>query len=98
MPVKGRGLPARIPPRFAKKQSSLGLEQGDVPVPGGSLGTEIWESGSQGEVGAWLRKGRALLRESPLSLEYECVVTHFLGPSRAGVEWHPNCRAAVTGG
>ncbi|XP_054582703.1 protein PRRC2B isoform X1 [Eptesicus fuscus] len=47
VPVKGRGLASRIPPRFAKKQNNLGLEQGDVPVPGGSLGTEIWESSGQ---------------------------------------------------
>ncbi|XP_045431107.1 protein PRRC2B isoform X7 [Pipistrellus kuhlii] len=47
VPVKGRSLASRIPPRFAKKQNNLGLEQGDVPVPGGSLGTEIWESSGQ---------------------------------------------------
>ncbi|KAM8801990.1 protein PRRC2B isoform 5-T6 [Rhynchonycteris naso] len=47
VPVKGRGLSSRIPPRFAKKQNSLCVEQGDVSVPGSSLGTEIWESGSQ---------------------------------------------------
>uniref|UniRef100_G1MD68 Proline rich coiled-coil 2B n=1 Tax=Ailuropoda melanoleuca TaxID=9646 RepID=G1MD68_AILME len=47
MPVKGRGLSSRIPPRFAKKQSNLCLEQSDVTVPGSSLGTEIWESSSQ---------------------------------------------------
>ncbi|KAM7094047.1 protein PRRC2B isoform 3-T3 [Molossus nigricans] len=47
VPVKGRGLSSRIPPRFAKKQNNLCLEQGDVPVPGSSLGTEIWESSSQ---------------------------------------------------
>uniref|UniRef100_A0A8D2E301 Proline rich coiled-coil 2B n=1 Tax=Sciurus vulgaris TaxID=55149 RepID=A0A8D2E301_SCIVU len=45
--VKGRGLSSRIPPRFAKKQNNLCLEQGDVTVPGSSLGTEIWESSSQ---------------------------------------------------
>lgn len=45
--VKGRGLSSRIPPRFAKKQNGLCLEQGDVAVPGSSLGTEIWESSSQ---------------------------------------------------
>lgn len=49
--MKGRGLSSRIPPRFAKKQNSLCLEQGDVTVPGSSLGTEIWESSSQGESG-----------------------------------------------
>ncbi|XP_070655551.1 protein PRRC2B isoform X11 [Bos indicus] len=47
VPVKGRSLSSRIPPRFAKKQNNLCLEQGDGPVPGSSLGTEIWESGSQ---------------------------------------------------
>ncbi|XP_077918034.1 protein PRRC2B isoform X3 [Halichoerus grypus] len=47
MPVKGRGLSSRIPPRFAKKQNSLCLEQSDVTVPGSSLGTEIWESSGQ---------------------------------------------------
>ncbi|XP_006918131.1 protein PRRC2B isoform X6 [Pteropus alecto] len=47
VPVKGRGLSSRVPPRFAKKQNSLCLEQGDVTVPGSSLGTEIWESSSQ---------------------------------------------------
>ncbi|XP_031225643.1 protein PRRC2B isoform X6 [Mastomys coucha] len=47
VPVKGRGLSSRIPPRFAKKQNGLCLEQGDVAVPGSSLGTEIWESSSQ---------------------------------------------------
>ncbi|KAM8944733.1 protein PRRC2B isoform 2-T2 [Lycaon pictus] len=47
VPVKGRSLSSRIPPRFAKKQNNLCLEQSDVTVPGSSLGTEIWESSSQ---------------------------------------------------
>ncbi|KAI5937921.1 Protein PRRC2B [Manis javanica] len=47
VPVKTRGLSSRIPPRFAKKQNSLCLEQGDATLPGSSLGTEIWESSSQ---------------------------------------------------
>lgn len=34
--------------RFAKKQNSLCLEQGDGPMPGSSLGTKIWESSTQG--------------------------------------------------
>uniref|UniRef100_A0A8C9KI24 Proline rich coiled-coil 2B n=1 Tax=Panthera tigris altaica TaxID=74533 RepID=A0A8C9KI24_PANTA len=50
VPVKGRGLSSRIPPRFAKKQNNLCLEQGDVTVPGSSLGTEIWESSGQDHV------------------------------------------------
>uniref|UniRef100_A0A8C0Q7Y9 BAT2 N-terminal domain-containing protein n=1 Tax=Canis lupus familiaris TaxID=9615 RepID=A0A8C0Q7Y9_CANLF len=45
VPVKGRSLSSRIPPRF--KQNNLCLEQSDVTVPGSSLGTEIWESSSQ---------------------------------------------------
>ncbi|XP_065709877.1 protein PRRC2B isoform X2 [Patagioenas fasciata] len=45
-PAKARVLQSRIPPRFAKKQNSLCLEQSDVTVPGNSLGTEIWESNS----------------------------------------------------
>ncbi|XP_053138507.1 protein PRRC2B isoform X4 [Hemicordylus capensis] len=45
-PVKGRVLQSRIPPRFAKKQNSLCLEQGDISVSGNSLGTEIWETNS----------------------------------------------------
>ncbi|KAM9083449.1 protein PRRC2B isoform 4-T5 [Megaptera novaeangliae] len=47
VPVKGRSLSSRIPPRFAKKQNHLCLEQGDGTVPGSSLGTEIWESSGQ---------------------------------------------------
>ncbi|XP_054502561.2 protein PRRC2B isoform X1 [Agelaius phoeniceus] len=45
-PAKARVLQSHIPPRFAKKQNSLCLEQGDVTVSGNSLGTEIWESNS----------------------------------------------------
>lgn len=51
-PAKARVLQSRIPPRFAKKQNSLCLEQSDVTVPGNSLGTEIWESNSPGEFGS----------------------------------------------
>ncbi|KFV76205.1 Protein PRRC2B [Struthio camelus australis] len=45
-PAKARVLQSRIPPRFAKKQNSMCLEQNDVTVSGSSLGTEIWESNS----------------------------------------------------
>ncbi|XP_039201109.1 protein PRRC2B isoform X1 [Crotalus tigris] len=45
-PAKGRVLQSRIPPRFAKKQNSLCLEQGDISVPRNTLGTEIWETNS----------------------------------------------------
>ncbi|XP_067328067.1 protein PRRC2B isoform X2 [Anolis sagrei] len=46
-PPKGRVLQSRIPPRFAKKQSGLCLDQGEMAattVSGNSLGTEIWET------------------------------------------------------
>ncbi|XP_042334573.1 protein PRRC2B isoform X2 [Sceloporus undulatus] len=46
VPPKGRTLQSRIPPRFAKKQSNVCLEQGDITVSGNSLGTEIWETNS----------------------------------------------------
>ncbi|NXF90537.1 PRC2B protein, partial [Eubucco bourcierii] len=45
-PAKARVLQSRIPPRFAKKQNSLCLEQSEVTVSANSLGTEIWESNS----------------------------------------------------
>lgn len=51
-PAKARVLQSRIPPRFAKKQNSLCLEQSDVTVSANSLGTEIWESNSPGEFGS----------------------------------------------
>lgn len=72
VPVKGRGLSSRIPPRFAKKQNGLCLEQ-DVTVPGSSLGTEIWESSSQGKGGACLSRGGALSGDSHtlLSCQYK---------------------------
>ncbi|XP_069333071.1 protein PRRC2B isoform X8 [Eulemur rufifrons] len=66
VPVKGRGLSSRIPPRFAKKQNNLCLEQGDVTVPGNSLGTEIWESSSQ-----------ALPVQAPASDSWRKAVTAF---------------------
>lgn len=56
-PAKARVLQSRIPPRFAKKQNSLCLEQSDVTVSGNSLGTEIWESNSPGRLGSVCSKG-----------------------------------------
>lgn len=56
-PAKARVLQSRIPPRFAKKQNSLCLEQSDVTVSGNSLGTEIWESNSPGRLGSVCPKG-----------------------------------------
>lgn len=56
-PAKARVLQSRIPPRFAKKQNSLCLEQSDVTVSGNSLGTEIWESNSPGRLESLCPKG-----------------------------------------
>uniref|UniRef100_H3BCR3 Proline rich coiled-coil 2B n=1 Tax=Latimeria chalumnae TaxID=7897 RepID=H3BCR3_LATCH len=44
--IKGRSISSKMPPRFAKKQNGLSLEQGEVTVSS-SLGTEIWDSNSQ---------------------------------------------------
>ncbi|KAL0612548.1 Protein PRRC2B [Plecturocebus cupreus] len=66
VPVRGRGLSSRIPPRFAKKQNNLCLEQGDVTAPGSSLGTEICESSSQ-----------ALPVQAPASDSWRKAVTAF---------------------
>ncbi|XP_041431232.1 protein PRRC2B isoform X4 [Xenopus laevis] len=42
VPAKGSSIQSRIPPRFAKKQNSMCLDQADVTAK------EIWESSSQG--------------------------------------------------
>ncbi|XP_010625683.1 protein PRRC2B isoform X6 [Fukomys damarensis] len=75
VPVKARGLSSRIPPRFAKKQNSLCLEQGDVAVPGSSLGTEIWESSSQ-----------ALPVQAAASDSWRKAVTAFTGTEPSSAE------------
>ncbi|XP_021117507.1 protein PRRC2B isoform X3 [Heterocephalus glaber] len=75
VPVKARGLSSRIPPRFAKKQNNLCLEQGDVAVPGSSLGTEIWESSSQ-----------ALPVQATASDSWRKAVTAFSGPEPSSAE------------
>ncbi|XP_010775265.1 protein PRRC2B isoform X2 [Notothenia coriiceps] len=45
-PVKNRTIASKIPPRFAKKQGSLGLEQPEETLSSNNLGTEIWETNS----------------------------------------------------
>ncbi|XP_042565209.1 protein PRRC2B isoform X3 [Clupea harengus] len=44
--VKTRPMPSKMPPRFAKKQSSLSMEQPEEPLSASNLGTEIWETNS----------------------------------------------------
>ncbi|XP_033952071.1 protein PRRC2B isoform X7 [Pseudochaenichthys georgianus] len=46
VPVKNRTIASKIPPRFAKKQGSLGLEQPEETLSSNNLGTEIWETNS----------------------------------------------------
>uniref|UniRef100_A0A8C3BWJ4 Proline rich coiled-coil 2B n=1 Tax=Cairina moschata TaxID=8855 RepID=A0A8C3BWJ4_CAIMO len=74
-PAKARVLQSRIPPRFAKKQNSLCLEQGDVTVSGNSLGTEIWESNSP-----------ALSVQSPGSDSWSKPVNTFNGTESSSAE------------
>ncbi|XP_074871280.1 protein PRRC2B isoform X6 [Carettochelys insculpta] len=72
---KGRVLQSRIPPRFAKKQNNMCLEQGDVTVSGSSLGTEIWESNSS-----------ALSVQSSASDSWSKPVTAFNGTETSTTE------------
>uniref|UniRef100_A0A8B9JMH2 Proline rich coiled-coil 2B n=1 Tax=Astyanax mexicanus TaxID=7994 RepID=A0A8B9JMH2_ASTMX len=44
--VKSRSIPSKMPPRFAKKQGSLSMEQPEEPLSASNLGTEIWETNS----------------------------------------------------
>ncbi|KFO82481.1 Protein PRRC2B [Cuculus canorus] len=74
-PAKARVLQSRIPPRFAKKQNSLCLEQSDVTVSGNSLGTEIWESNSP-----------ALSVQSPGSDSWSKPVNTFNGTESSAAE------------
>ncbi|KAM9117009.1 protein PRRC2B isoform 5-T5 [Pangshura tecta] len=74
-PNKGRVLQSRIPPRFAKKQNNMCLEQGDVTVSGSSLGTEIWESSSP-----------ALSVQSPGSDSWSKPVNAFNGTESSSTE------------
>ncbi|XP_059213696.1 LOW QUALITY PROTEIN: protein PRRC2B [Centropristis striata] len=46
VPVKNRTIPSKIPPRFAKKQGSMGIEQPEEALSSNNLGTEIWETNS----------------------------------------------------
>uniref|UniRef100_A0A8B9R7Z6 Proline rich coiled-coil 2B n=1 Tax=Astyanax mexicanus TaxID=7994 RepID=A0A8B9R7Z6_ASTMX len=41
-----RSIPSKMPPRFAKKQGSLSMEQPEEPLSASNLGTEIWETNS----------------------------------------------------
>lgn len=39
-----------MPPRFAKKQGSMSIEQPEEGISSNNLGTEIWETNSSGIV------------------------------------------------
>ncbi|XP_072227936.1 protein PRRC2B isoform X2 [Leuresthes tenuis] len=47
VPVKNRTITSKIPPRFAKKQGSMSMEQPEEAISStNNLGTEIWETNS----------------------------------------------------
>ncbi|KAM6902843.1 protein PRRC2B [Xenentodon cancila] len=47
VPVKNRTIASKIPPRFAKKQGGLNMEQPEETISSpNNLGTEIWETNS----------------------------------------------------
>lgn len=46
--MKNRNIASKIPPRFAKKQGSMSLEQPEETLSANNLGTEIWETNSSG--------------------------------------------------
>lgn len=47
--IKNRAIASKMPPRFAKKQGSMSIEQPEETLSTSSLGTEIWETNSTGE-------------------------------------------------
>ncbi|XP_061887052.1 protein PRRC2B isoform X3 [Entelurus aequoreus] len=46
VPVKSRPVASKIPPRFAKKQGGMGIDQPEDSLSSNNLGTEIWETNS----------------------------------------------------
>ncbi|KAI7812552.1 putative protein PRRC2B [Triplophysa rosa] len=44
--IKNRAIASKMPPRFAKKQGSMSIEQPEETLSTSSLGTEIWETNS----------------------------------------------------
>uniref|UniRef100_A0A667YRL4 Proline rich coiled-coil 2B n=1 Tax=Myripristis murdjan TaxID=586833 RepID=A0A667YRL4_9TELE len=46
VPVKNRTITSKIPPRFAKKQGNMSMEQPEEALSSNNLGTEIWETNS----------------------------------------------------
>ncbi|CAI5667067.1 unnamed protein product [Oreochromis niloticus] len=46
VPVKNRTVTSKMPPRFAKKQGSMSIEQPEEGISSNNLGTEIWETNS----------------------------------------------------
>ncbi|XP_059405602.1 protein PRRC2B-like isoform X2 [Carassius carassius] len=44
--VKNRTIASKMPPRFAKKQGSMSIEQPEETLSTNSLGTDIWETNS----------------------------------------------------
>lgn len=54
--VKNRTIASKMPPRFAKKQGSMSIEQPEETLSANNLGTEIWETNSTGKKGVTVIK------------------------------------------
>lgn len=48
VPVKNRPITSKMPPRFAKKQGGMTIDQPEEGLSANNLGTEIWETNSSG--------------------------------------------------
>uniref|UniRef100_A0A673K0H0 BAT2 N-terminal domain-containing protein n=1 Tax=Sinocyclocheilus rhinocerous TaxID=307959 RepID=A0A673K0H0_9TELE len=95
--VKNRTIASKMPPRFAKKQGSMSIEQPEETLSTNNLGTEIWETNSTAltvqSLGgdSWTKQvsytGKVFLRASvselSLRLKFNCPV---LQDSDAGPE------------
>uniref|UniRef100_A0A673WLU9 Proline rich coiled-coil 2B n=1 Tax=Salmo trutta TaxID=8032 RepID=A0A673WLU9_SALTR len=46
VPVKNRPITSKMPPRFAKKQGGMTIDQPEEGLSANNLGTEIWETNS----------------------------------------------------
>ncbi|TSL28246.1 Protein PRRC2B [Bagarius yarrelli] len=46
--VKSRAITSKMPPRFAKKQGGISIDQSEETLSTSNLGTEIWEASSAG--------------------------------------------------
>uniref|UniRef100_A0A6Q2XCR7 BAT2 N-terminal domain-containing protein n=1 Tax=Esox lucius TaxID=8010 RepID=A0A6Q2XCR7_ESOLU len=81
VPVKNRPITSKMPPRFAKKQSSMTMDQPEEGLSANNLGTEIWETNSSGT-------SRRQTAQSPQTLSsfVNCVEFLLFLPSALSVQ------------